>query len=209
MKPIVRLRRPWQAAVALVASLFAAAGSPPTVNTVPLCPGLSVVTAISQSNGDYESIKTIESISDKAVALKYSSEATMQDPLSSQPAHLVKTTLQRTILLADLKSASLYEQQFYDRMPTEVPGTTAIGTSAGIIQALRSKGEADIGIFLELSGDVSLDRDSHPNIFDFQLLGHVKRVEPKDVYLPLLVNDQLVQLPAIHVEGDFRSRIGA
>ena len=40
--------------------------------TIPLCPGLTIVTAVNQQNGDYESIKTIESVTDADVRLKYS-----------------------------------------------------------------------------------------------------------------------------------------
>jgi hypothetical protein len=32
---------------------------------IPLCPGLTIVTAISQPEGDYESIKTIVSVGDR------------------------------------------------------------------------------------------------------------------------------------------------
>jgi hypothetical protein len=33
---------------------------------IPLCPGLTIFTAINQPDGDYESIKTIESVTDQA-----------------------------------------------------------------------------------------------------------------------------------------------
>src|SRR5688572_9359927 len=41
---------------------------------IPLCPGLTVVTAVS-AQGDYESIKTIESVGPQSVRLKYSNES--------------------------------------------------------------------------------------------------------------------------------------
>ena len=47
-------------AVALVAVAL-----PATAANVPLCSGLTVVTAINSAKGDYESIKTIESVSNE------------------------------------------------------------------------------------------------------------------------------------------------
>lgn len=41
---------------------------------IPLCPGLTVVTAVNQTGGDYESTKTIEPVTDESVRMKYSAE---------------------------------------------------------------------------------------------------------------------------------------
>ncbi len=63
-------------AVAIAAAALAAAATldaaPPRI---PLCPGLTIVTAIAQSSGDYESIKTIEAVTADRVTLKYSAES--------------------------------------------------------------------------------------------------------------------------------------
>ena len=185
------------------ASFCAATFAAPVGQKIPLCPGLTVVTAVSQSNGDYESIKTIEGSDATEITLKYSNEHTETDLLGDSKPHLVETLLHRHVLKVDLKSANLYEQQFYAQAPDRIPGTTAIGTSSDIIRRLKISGEADIGIFLEMTGDVSINRDDHPNVYDFQVIGHVKRVEPADVMIPVIVNDQPSQLPAIHVSGDF------
>jgi outer membrane protein OmpA-like peptidoglycan-associated protein len=181
----------------------AAASTARVIQTIPLCPGLTVVTAVSQSNGDYESIKTIEGDDATEVTLKYSNEHTETDFLGDGMPHLVKSLLHRHVLKNDLKSANLYEQQFYPKMPDRVPGTTAIGTSSDVLMELKRSGEADIAIFIEMTGEVSGSRDDHPNVFDFQVLGHVKRVEVSDVMMPVIVNDVPSQLPAIHVAGDF------
>ncbi len=180
-----------------------AAAPPAVVSHIPLCPGLTIVTAISQAEGDYESIKTVESISDKEVALKYSNEHMATDLLSNKPTQLVKLTVRRRILVGDLKSAKLYEQVFYDKMPDIVAGATAIGTSSDELSAFATKAEGDIGIFIAMTGNVSGDRNVHPNVYDFQMVAHVKRVEPKDVMLPVIVNDVPALLPAVHVTGDF------
>jgi len=74
-----------------------------TKPAIPLCPGLTIVTAVA-SNGDYESIKTIESIDGGKVRLKYSSESSL--PWWSTPhPELQKMTTHRTMLTADLQAA--------------------------------------------------------------------------------------------------------
>jgi outer membrane protein OmpA-like peptidoglycan-associated protein len=172
---------------------------------IPLCAGLTVVTAVSQRDGDYESIKTVESVSEQAVRLKYSSERMVQEFLSNDPPKLQQTTVYRTIRVADLASAYSYLQFFYDKLPETIPGTTAIGTSSAVLTALKTKGEADIGIFIGFSftGAASLDRSVHPNVFDNQMLAKIHRLETAPVMIPVIVNDVPVKLPAIHAAGDF------
>ena len=70
---------------------------------IPLCAGLTIVTAVSQPAGDYESIKTIESVTQDAVRLRYSSEHMVSD-LFDAPRFERQVT-HRTILRDDLRSA--------------------------------------------------------------------------------------------------------
>jgi outer membrane protein OmpA-like peptidoglycan-associated protein len=164
---------------------------------------LTIVTAISQMDGDYESIKTIESVTDQAVRLKYSSERMQSDLLSSDPPTLRRTTVNRSMRVEDLASAKLYQQQFYEKLPEAIPGTTAIGTSAAVLNALKTKGEVEMGIFNAFNGEPSLDRNLHPNVYDFQMIAKVRRVGMAPVMVPVIVNDVRVELPAVKAEGDF------
>ena len=41
---------------------------------VPLCPGLTIVTAISEPQGDYESLKTVTAVDGSSVQLRISAE---------------------------------------------------------------------------------------------------------------------------------------
>src|ERR1043166_8226304 len=173
-----------------------------TTQRIPLCTGLTIVTAISQMDGDYESIKTIESVTDQEVRLKYSSERMVQDLMDNEPK-LQKATISRTVLTKDLANSNLYQQQFYDQLPNPIPGTTAIGTSTEVLNELKTKGEAELGFFIAFTGAPSLDREVHPNVFDNQMTGKFQRVEPGPVMLPVIVNNVPVQLPTIHVMGDF------
>src|ERR1051326_6869032 len=160
-----------------------------TISRIPLCAGLTIVTAISQQNGDYESIKTIESVTDQEVRLKYSSERMFQDILMDKGPKLQRTTIHRTIRTEGLANAKLYEQQFYDKLPELIPGTTAIGTSAAVLNALKTRGEAEIEIFIAFTGTPPLDRNVHPNVFDNQMVAKIQRVEAAPVMLPLIVNN--------------------
>ena len=65
--------------------------APPEIQ---LCPGLTIVTAVSQSFGDYESIKTIESVTADEIRLKYSSETPYEDGLTGESG-VAKTLVRR------------------------------------------------------------------------------------------------------------------
>lgn len=186
------------AACALSAALAAQ-----STTSIPLCPGLTIVTAVSQSDGDYESIKTIESVSDAAVRLKYSVERRVMDLLLGTVKQ-EKFTLLRTIRRADLQSAILYEQQFSTELPEEIPETTAIGTSTAVLAALKTKGEARLGIFIPYSQiKPPIDRNVHPNVYDNQMVATIARTGTAPVLLPVIVNDVPVKLAAIQAAGDF------
>ncbi len=179
----------------------ALAATPGTV-TIPLCPGLTIVTAITQTEGDYESIKTIESAGDGGVRLKYSNERAVQD-VPGGPPKLRRLSVSRVIGADDAGSAHLYLQQYQAGAPVSVPGTTAIGTSSAVLTALKTKGEAKLGIFDLPASPLSADPDNHPSIFDYQTVTTIRRVGDKPVMLPLTVNGEKVELPAIHATGDF------
>jgi outer membrane protein OmpA-like peptidoglycan-associated protein len=170
---------------------------------VPLCQGLTIVTAISQRDGDYESIKTIQSIEGSAIRLKYSTERVMRD----QPGQPIRKVLvSRLVRDADLRRANLYLQEFSTTTPVEVPGTTAIGTSSAVLSALKSTGVAELGMFdlpnsLPSDSPYSADRRKHPNIFDHQMLFKLQRVESEPAMVSLTVNGVKTELPAIHATG--------
>jgi outer membrane protein OmpA-like peptidoglycan-associated protein len=42
-----------------------------------------------------------------------------------------------------------------------------------------------------------------PGQLDFRLTGTIKRIEPKPVPFPVIVNDRRVELPAVHAKGTF------
>src|ERR1700758_1914735 len=105
---------------------------------IPLCPTLTIVTAIRQKEGDYESIKTVTSVDSGKVQLKYSSE---QPPEQVGGGLRVrKLNVPRIIRVNDLVASTRYEQIFGTNIPAEMPGTTAIGVSRAVLVALKTKG---------------------------------------------------------------------
>src|SRR2546422_2053301 len=130
---------------------LAGAAHPPTATTpiIPLCPGLTIVTAIRQPQGDYESIKRIESVTPEAVRLRYSSY--MPDPkgdydlpdydphgLKPKPPPWLPYSIYRTMLGADLEAATAYLQQFAPSgIPETVRGVTSLGISRKVFRELK------------------------------------------------------------------------
>jgi outer membrane protein OmpA-like peptidoglycan-associated protein len=163
-------------------------------SAIPLCPGLTIVTAISDPKGDYESIKTVESVTDKAVNLRYSSERHFNGTLR-------RIKVQRAIDVTDLQNAILYLHHFDEKVAIRIPGSTAIGTSAGVLRALNTKGEAQLAI-IERTGSASpVDKKTHPNLYDYQMVETIRRVGSR--MYSVTVNEARVELPAIHAHGDY------
>jgi hypothetical protein len=189
------------AAFAYVHAMSLAAASPPTTE-IPLCQGLKIVTAISQPEGDYESIKTITSISGGIVWLSYSAEHPASEWVG-RAAGVRKLHLSRVIREADLANAKLYLQQFQTNVPAEVPGTTAIGISRAVLSALKTRGEAELAMFSLPAATpggpkIAANPKQHPNVFDSTETYKLHRVESGSVMLPVIVNDVKTELPAIH-----------
>lgn len=121
---------------------------------IPLCTGLTVVTAINQPLvGDYESIKSFDSVTGDSAHMKYSAELPASPDLSTmfgfklqaarppQPAR--KVFCARTILRSDLANSQDYREYFCQAQEEKYPGTTAIGISENTLRQLKTAGTAD------------------------------------------------------------------
>jgi outer membrane protein OmpA-like peptidoglycan-associated protein len=170
-------------------------------DTIPLCAGLTVVTAVSQPGGDYESIKTVESISDTEVRLKYSAEMRNSDIFSTGPPQLKTVNFGRTMLVKDLQSATDYQQVYLENSVEKIPGTTAVGTSAAVLQNLKSKGQSKFGFSNAYPGLVlTVDPRKIPNYYSYLQRGVIQRIAgPATV--TVIVNDVPVNLPVVHAQG--------
>jgi outer membrane protein OmpA-like peptidoglycan-associated protein len=191
-----------------------AQGSTPV--RVPLRAGVTVVTAVHDENGDFESIKRVDTVTAKELQLEFSAE------LPNGPNRVHEMRKSRHVLLADLRSSRVYHYRFGDLDPDVVPGTTAIEISRAVYDDLKKTGQAAFTI--EGYGDTG-DTNVVAGLFGMvgQLLGGdssagaikkgasstnrearsagvlrlVRGVSP----MLMLVNDRRVSLPVLHAQG--------
>jgi outer membrane protein OmpA-like peptidoglycan-associated protein len=177
---------------AVVLSSASAPGPGPT--RIPLCPGLTIVTAIARPNGDYESIKRVATVTDRSVSLRYAT----QIPTGSSIRDVIAS---RTVLVDDLKTATLYMHFFSATMALTIPGSTAIGTSAAVLHALKATGKAELGLVPAVYSESEVDRSHHPNVYDYRMAYQLERVGAEPVTIPVLVNGVSTDLPAVRARG--------
>ncbi len=195
---------------------IAAAAAADAPVRVPLQPGVAIVTALSDREGDYESIKTIEAVTPDAVKLVYSADVPAPAGSVGGPR---KVNTRRTVRREDLKNAHEYMQVFSPSSPETIAGTTAIGASAAVLSELKTKGQASFTfqtpgrqpsnakILATLIGSggkqpASLEEMSK-QLDASKATGTLVRVEPSAVPFPVLVNGRRTMVPAIHARGTF------
>jgi outer membrane protein OmpA-like peptidoglycan-associated protein len=170
---------------------------------------LTIVTAISQPQGDYESIKRVESVTADAVRIRYSSY--MPDPQfeytggPNDPPWL-PFVVHRVVRTADLTASASYLQQFAPKgIPETVRGTTALGISTQSFRELRDKGRTPLTIYQAIAPNFGLKDDGTPVFFgmDSRMAGELARVDPTPVTVSVLVDGRPAALPAIRARGKF------
>jgi outer membrane protein OmpA-like peptidoglycan-associated protein len=118
---------------------------------------------------------------------------------------LKQYTIQRTVLAEDLRSAKSYQQRFVENSTVDmIPGTTAIGTSAATLTALKKTGAAHLEISdaSDSTGPWTTDRKKTPNYYSHLTPVMLKRTSNGPTSVRVLVNDAIAELPAIHAAGD-------
>lgn len=175
MTTLTRLGAAWSSAVIASVSV-AGLPAPPTI---PLAEGLTIVTAVNNSRGDFESIKRVTHIDAERVDIAYSAEAPTPD------GSLQHIDLVRSVRRADLASARLYQWDF--RGDREIPGSTAIGVSSAVLDDLRTTGHTELRVPAGVETGI--------------LSGTLSRVEPGAVPYDVIVNDDPAHVPAFHVRG--------
>jgi len=183
--------------------------------TIPLGKGLVVVTAVSDPSGDYESIKSVLDVSSTAVRLAYSANITT--PLgaaqegNANPSNAQRVSSIRVVDVADLEKAHGYAAVFvFAANPVEhFPGTTAISASTEMLSQLRAGNQVEFHFsanfyspLLQLGAQVLGEKIDGPTITQYaglpMYMCNLHRVEPTDLAVPVLLNDQGVELPAVH-----------
>lgn len=165
--------------------------------SIPLCAGLTITGAVSEPEGDYEPIITVDSVDAAGVHLRYAADVRVSS------GAIRKVAVRRTVRLADLDSATLQQAWFNDRAAVTIPGTTAIGLSRRVLQALKRTGTAAIGLFDRESTAYPARRDVQPNMYEFAMPYTLRRVPDGPRTLPILVNGVATALPVIQARGEY------
>ena len=162
---------------------------------VPLCQGLTIVTAISRPEGDYESIKTIASADARGFALTISAQ------VPTGRGSLRHWNMRRTVLREDLGTATLYAHYFHSKGSTTIPGSTALGISTAVLRALKRTGSAELGLIEGENYGYPADRSLPASLYDYEETWKLQRVGTAT--LPVTVNDATVALPVVHARGSY------
>jgi len=161
---------------------------------VPLGPGLTIVDAWHVSNGDYELIENADSFAADSVRFFMSDGANHNE-------------VYRTICREDLQNAHVYKTGFGDGDPEVFRGTTLFSVSAAVLNDLKTKRRATFTYTQtvdegdDAAGKTASRRWEHDGFTWDEWSGELVEVEPDDTLIPVIVNDQRVELPAVHARG--------
>jgi outer membrane protein OmpA-like peptidoglycan-associated protein len=137
--------------------------------------GGQVTTAFSNSFGpDAESTLTFKQVNSNVLGVDYSSTRGL--------------VVHRNIRAIDRQNARTYVLGYAPTMPVVIPNTTSLGISAASLIELRTTGQTALSL-----------------IYDSNLskLDGVLTLVAKDIKQPLLIEDQLIQVPVVHATGTF------
>ena len=94
----------------------------------------------------------------------------------------------RNIRMADRQSSQAYVLGYAANMPLIMPNTTSLGISGTSLVELRDTGKTQLSLIY----DAKL----------FQIHGQLTLIE-KGIKVPLIIDDQVVQIPVVHASGTF------
>jgi outer membrane protein OmpA-like peptidoglycan-associated protein len=164
---------------------------------IPLCTGLTVVTAIERPEGDYESIKTVVDAGDREIRIAYNAQ------VPTERGSLRNWNIKRTVLRQDLGTATLYMHYFHSKGPITIPGSTALGASTAVLRALKRTGAAEMGIIAAGNSAYPADRNARPSVYDYEETWKLRRVGTGTVPVQVTVNDTVMMLPALLAHGSY------
>jgi outer membrane protein OmpA-like peptidoglycan-associated protein len=166
---------------------------PQSAARVPLQEGTVITTAWGIKNGDVESRISVNQVNATSFAQTSSTEAYKND--FDRPQTPKVTT--DTICNSDLANADTYATVTFRGMPHLIHGLTRLRLSSKSFSEIRGSGKTYLQDF-----DIRQFRDG---VKPYREGGILARVEPQDVPYPMIVNDQKVTLPAIHLAGTVTS----
>ena len=164
---------------------------------IPLCAGLTIVTAIDRPEGDYESIKVVVETGERGLTLAYSAQ------VPTERGSLRNWNMRRTVLREDLGGATFYAHHFNSKGPQTIPGSTALGVSTAVLRSLKRTGSAELGIVAAGNSAYPADRNRSPSIYDYEETWKLRRVGTGTIPVRVTVNDSVATLPAIQAQGSY------
>ena len=164
---------------------------------LPLCKGLTIVTAIDRPEGDYESIKTVVETGERGLTLAYSAQ------VPTERGSLRNWNMRRTVLREDLGGATFYAHHFNSKGPQTIPGSTALGVSTAVLRSLKRTGSAELGIVAAGNSGYPADRTHNPSIYDYEETWKLRRVGSATTPVLVTVNDTVATLPAVQAQGSY------
>jgi outer membrane protein OmpA-like peptidoglycan-associated protein len=160
---------------------------------IPLQEGTVITTAWGIKNGDVESRITVKEVNPTSFVQTTSTEAYKNDFDVPQTAKVSIDTVCNT----DLVSADTYSTVTFNHMPHLIHGLTRVRLSDKSFSEIKSAGRTYLHEF-----DI---RQVSNGVKPYIEGGTYSRVEPQNVPYPMIVNDQKVTLPTIHLTGTVAS----
>jgi outer membrane protein OmpA-like peptidoglycan-associated protein len=185
----------------------AAIGQAPR-SAVPVVVGLTMVGAVHEPQGDYESMVTIDRISADGLSFTVSAELPGSDGAASRQ---VRAT--RTVRAIDLRDARTMKVRLSTAGDEVYPGTTTFQLSTSAMEELRAKGQTSLtviddgyglgGMVKELVGDIAGSGSAADWLGGggFTVTGTIALVDRTAVPLSIVVNGALAALPTRHLSG--------
>jgi outer membrane protein OmpA-like peptidoglycan-associated protein len=156
---------------------------------IPLQPGTVITTAWGMLNGDVESRESVDSLDPASVTFSSHTNEYKDDLNKDQKP----STSTHTVCNSDFSTSHTYAT-VTGLEPRIVHDLTRARLSDSAFQEIRSTGKTNLTYWdVMVAGDDNLKPDREA--------GLLTRVEPQDVPYPMIVNDERVTLPAIHLAG--------
>jgi outer membrane protein OmpA-like peptidoglycan-associated protein len=160
-------------------------GAQPAVR-IPFVVGLTTVRAAVTPQGDYESMRVIDSIDANGYHLTSAGQVPADDG-----SGLMDATIERIVRAEDQRAARKIRIYFHTNDPPKFPNTVP-GFSAAMVNDLRTDGKTE-ATYLDVHAFFGM-----PVANDFK--GTLRRV-PGPATMPMLVNGRVVPLPVLHAKG--------
>jgi outer membrane protein OmpA-like peptidoglycan-associated protein len=171
-----------------------AQGSP----EIPLVAGLTEIVAVQESQADYESIGTVQSVTASAVTYSFGVRSASVSAMTANRAR-------RIVSRRDLEGARGYRMTFSFADPDSFPGQTAVGVSSAVFRELQDRGRSRLNLYASTDVVAAVASIlSAVGAGSSDPAGELARVESETVGVPVLVNGRRVWLPALHAKGEFR-----